>query len=1415
MDADLEAILAESDSSNDDLGGGLSLEDILREDEGTENPLPELRDRPSESHVSTAGDESYSARDWAVLQQILREDDDDDEVLAPVVKSPRHSPATKPKTLAPLGPKLWRGDRLQPFALRERRLIAQNESVEASPLETKRRARAKPIDLSRRDDWACPPTIRTRQAATDGRGALQIELKKAASRQLAANARRPELGPGAPSSLGASSKFVAVGTRRGLALVFDHFQEVRRVLGVASTDAVTCLSLEDDVACLGHASGALVLWDVLKGTQLRRIDDAFAEKVLNVKFCARGTGDRAVACIDASGVVDRIVFRQRVLGGSYLHEVECLLDAKSNVTSCLSVSETGCAFSSTAASFVVCFSPTRVAVTWPRPEGGGEAVVFLDDGGLIVRAWGNDLDALDSINEGSRVDFERCTLPAKAVALCRVNRGVVVLGEDRVLRLIDHRGFQKDAVDVGGAPCIATSVDAIYALAGDLVEVKARSAQQRIASLVDSGEWLEALSLQVDAVQDDTRETPHAIDLLRRYVALAVANAPARRTGSRPLDLARSHFKMLASVCVEFCVAVDVLEVLFDDVYRAFQKAHREDVYLDLLEPYILSDKLKRLAPEVLQALVERYREKGALVNVERCMLHLDPHALDFNMLTRLLKTHRLHSATYRIYGEGLGDFVAPLEIALDACHAGGDLRHRGGQALLYARYCLEGLAFPSGNKVAPTTSVLWFLLRKKRPGSEDEYPDLALLFTVDAQATLDVLSAHLMKRPSQVEDMINPYDDAHASQVSVPLSDPPLQYFLDAPRHASKDPPTKRAFYEYVAAHAARGVLAPDAGLAVSVLRHLSLQGRTDEREAAEDDLDAWATLPRCLPVLGRHADVALLQKEAASAGRSIASLILLEFEASRLLGVLAASKSVAARTQAAQAMTATIEAAFMHGEPQVQKRAFAFISRSVESFLEKARRLDAAIAASIRDALPSLAAVDACMTAQLVTEASLDVAGACQALASKPALQFVVLDELIEASDKTRDHGTCVDVGDDERAVYVELLCDASPRRVHAYLASHDGYGIDETLALCRKHRIDDATALLLEEKGDAQGALDLILRGLAQRFEALRDAARKKGDLKTAEADLRASVEAATRLCKRREEDYESRRAWFATLDALLEAQRALNLSRELPSTASQVRSVARDLARSYLSACADRVPLRDVVSKLFADHPDATLGDFRDVLTSALAMSRVNAALYQAANACLDQDEFSAQQKTAFRRNRGVLVTHLDGRALKPPTDADPPALHAHLELLRTAPDAELKLSPMDPKDPLGPWQAHSYLPDDEASIKKREEYLRKLRAKSIEGAWTKVEPPGFYNKYIDCEDDPAARMRVFADDVKQEPRPVEPRVELPPRAPPGSLDAVAKFSAALPKGLIDGTASDEDEEDEEDPFRALFSRRAGE
>ena len=75
--------MAESDS-DDGLEEAAYLEDILKEgDDGASSPLQEYRAPPT-------NEESYSARDWAVLQQILREDDDDDDVVEP--PPPQESP---------------------------------------------------------------------------------------------------------------------------------------------------------------------------------------------------------------------------------------------------------------------------------------------------------------------------------------------------------------------------------------------------------------------------------------------------------------------------------------------------------------------------------------------------------------------------------------------------------------------------------------------------------------------------------------------------------------------------------------------------------------------------------------------------------------------------------------------------------------------------------------------------------------------------------------------------------------------------------------------------------------------------------------------------------------------------------------------------------------------------------------------------------------------------------------------------------------------------------------------------------------------------------------------------------------------------------------------------------------------------
>jgi hypothetical protein len=54
---------------------------------------------------------------------------------------------------------------------------------------------------------------------------------------------------------------------------------------------------------------------------------------------------------------------------------------------------------------------------------------------------------------------------------------------------------------------------------------------------------------------------------------------------------------------------------------------------------------------------------------------------------------------------------------------------------------------------------------------------------------------------------------------------------------------------------------------------------------------------------------------------------------------------------------------------------------------------------------------------------------------------------------------------------------------------LSSNQNYSLEECLAICRKLRITDAEAFLLEQTGDIPGALSLTLKTLESRMDVLK--------------------------------------------------------------------------------------------------------------------------------------------------------------------------------------------------------------------------------------------------------------------------------------------------------------------------------------
>ena len=154
------------------------------------------------------------------------------------------------------------------------------------------------------------------------------------------------------------------------------------------------------------------------------------------------------------------------------------------------------------------------------------------------------------------------------------------------------------------------------------------------------------------------------------------------------------------------------------------------------------------------------------------------------------------------------------------------------------------------------------------------------------------------------------------------------------------------------------------------------------------------------------------------------------------------------------------------------------------------------------------------------------------------------------------------------------------------------------------------------------------------------------------------------------------------------------------------------------------------MTEVVAKLFEDHADATLGEFRDVLASALDTCRFDLKIHETVRDLVRADAGVAARAALERRNRGVLVVELDGVALDDPDLAE----KIDLDTLYRSPGAELLLAPVDPEKPEGHWKATSRLPEGPEAEKEREAFIGAQRRAALANRDVRVGTLGSYAAY---------------------------------------------------------------------------------
>ena len=805
------------------------------------------------------------------------------------------------------------------------------------------------------------------------------------------------------------------------------------------------------------------------------------------------------------------------------------------------------------------------------------AMEWLSERSLAYLTVTNELTVVDTVVmtllervdfSGMGVVFAEFTLSRTAARAMTGNDGQEGAGEERISP-ITCTSFQNSV------RCFDKRL--MILCKDELCQITMVSSRQRIASLEADGEWLEALALALDhyegtyASQEDRKRdqngfrdisrhpefsSPKGDDeewiakLLLRYLNLAVDNAPnssaednlmSLGNGRARINLAQSHFQMLAGVCVEYCVTTKRLDLLFGPIFQRFHNVGYTAVFLDVLEPYVLNDRLSYIAPEVMSYFVDHCRSNNGIATVERCLLHMDCTIMDFDSIIALLRNNDMYTAMFFVFNQGLKDYVSPLQMLLERVFEEADSgnaiirrpssseRRRqnnfdkfGYKAILYLRFCFEGKSFPKEEKMLsddiqasvkpellnfltqPTYTMPSHAARKSNRNSSELvghrahlYPYMRLLIQVDPSLFLETISIALSENVSfeQQLAMDAEYEmsreqvlvDIFTGMILPELSETPTEHItLFKSRQATS------AFLDFTAKYITRGLVRVKKSLTLMIAkriadRFIANANNPAARKSAQGEI---MELLSALPRESYEPDKVLALIERAGIHR--AALLLHQQVASSWQD---GADDIQSR---AHHFCSAIDCFIDDDDPEFRLEVFDYIRKECTGISRTGETGEGASQRALAEVVYSrfrrLVRLDALMTARMVAELfveDLDVVvdslddgdgGEAQFL----FLQAIVSGELLEVDPVA---GSVLNPSMDHHYKYLSLLVRLHPEQVYEYLSKHDNYRAEDALKLCEEYQIADASAYLLERTGNISSALQLILQTLEGRLMSLK--------------------------------------------------------------------------------------------------------------------------------------------------------------------------------------------------------------------------------------------------------------------------------------------------------------------------------------
>lgn len=630
---------------------------------------------------------------------------------------------------------------------------------------------------------------------------------------------------------------------------------------------------------------------------------------------------------------------------------------------------------------------------------------------------------------------------------------------------------------------VASKGTQLYILgARSLNVVSVRHWNERISYLVHNHRWAEACELALDgyrAAGDRPRRKQQAhdriVELFHEYVS---------STNRTPEFCLGPIMKCL--------IEIGELDLLWQELW---DRLTSPGLFLQLITEHIENDEIKRINPNIAQALVD-YWANLSPARLEDIILKLDWTCLDLHQVLTVAKAKKLYKAQIYLNTHALSDYTISLMEFIPLVES--ESRDLGNCLLVYISSCLAGRGYPAGeippdqvpNVKHDVLRCLTSIHSIRSDENEFHYPYLRALLRFDTRETLNVISLAFQEKEFSGE-----LGMSHRQRI--------VNILLEIMTSENATWSQIGCLLNFISQQVSAHCLPDDASLVERITDYLVKENIDGEspREHSERE-QAWLEL-----ISSNHLSHIPLEQQLVLASRA---------------------KCYCVREYLLEKLNEYDEILECYlNNPYRHLEVFMYIEQHAANPERK-------IYLQVLKNFPALMRIDYDrMTKIVVDHFSEKVPEFVRALSNEPKLLYLFLGQLSR-------YGLALDVAQNEK--YLELMCQENPEQVKEFLTSSENYRLENALEIVTKFHLTQCCIYLYEKQGDYQVAFNLSM-------ELLREAPESTAETYAHQIMLLCS-RASQVLSEKQREDF-----WFPLLTLVLSRPDLSSITRSALHLAGQ--------------------------------------------------------------------------------------------------------------------------------------------------------------------------------------------------------------------------------------------------------------------